>query len=95
MSTNALELGIDIESGYDGDRPDILGRGHHSGIEWRHRRNGQTCGYLILENQPLTSTLQWNGWLLKEKVKMLIVDPDNLLIELAAHIRAGGSQNFH
>ncbi len=90
VSTNALELGIDIGSldttvivGYPGTRASFWQQSGRAG------RNGQTCvNYLILENQPFDQYIAVNpGWLFEGKSENAIVDPDNLLIELA-HIRA-------
>ena len=73
VSTNALELGIDIGSldttvivGYPGTRASFCQQSGRAG------RNGQTCvNYLILENQPFDQYIAVEpGWLLKEKVKM-------------------------
>ena len=56
-------------------------------------RNGQTCvNYLILENQPFDQYIAVEpGWLFEGKSENAIVDPDNLLIELA-HIRAAAAE---
>lgn len=94
MSTNALELGIDIGSldttvivGYPGTRASFWQQSGRAG------RNGQTCvNYLILENQPFDQYIAVEpGWLFEGKSENAIVDPDNLLIELA-HIRAAAAE---
>ena len=94
VSTNALELGIDIGSldttvivGYPGTRASFWQQSGRAG------RNGQTCvNYLILENQPFDQYIAVNpGWLFEGKSENAIVDPDNLLIELA-HIRAAAAE---
>ena len=94
VSTNALELGIDIGSldttvivGYPGTRASFWQQSGRAG------RNGQTCvNYLILENQPFDQYIAAEpGWLFEGKSENAIVDPDNLLIELA-HIRAAAAE---
>lgn len=94
VSTNALELGIDIGSldttvivGYPGTRASFWQQSGRAG------RNGQTCvNYLILENQPFDQYIAVEPWWLFEgKSENAIVDPDNLLIELA-HIRAAAAE---
>lgn len=94
VSTNALELGIDIGSldttvivGYPGTRASFWQQSGRAG------RNGQTCvNYLILENQPFDQCIAVEpGWLFEGKSENAIVDPDNLLIELA-HIRAAAAE---
>ena len=94
VSTNALELGIDIGSldttvivGYPGTRASFWQQNGRAG------RNGQTCvNYLILENQPFDQYIAVEpGWLFEGKSENAIVDPDNLLIELA-HIRAAAAE---
>ncbi len=94
VSTNALELGIDIGSldttvivGYPGTRASFWQQSGRAG------RNGQTCvNYLILENQPFDQYIAVEpGWLFEGKSENAIVDPDNLLIELA-HIRAAAAE---
>ena len=48
--------------------------------------------YLILENQPCDQYIAVEpGWLFEGKSENAIVDPDNLLIELA-HIRAAAAE---
>ena len=94
VSTNALELGIDIGSldttvivGYPGTRASFWQQSGRAG------RNGQTCvNYLILENQPFDQYIAVEpGGLFEGKSENAIVDPDNLLIELA-HIRAAAAE---
>ena len=94
VSTNALELGIDIGSldttvivGYPGTRASFWQQSGRAG------RNGQTCvNYLILENQPFDQYIAVEpGWLFEGKSENAIVDPDNLLIELT-HIRAAAAE---
>ena len=81
VSTNALELGIDIGSldttvivGYPGTRASFWQQSGRAG------RNGQTCvNYLILENQPFDQYIAVEpGWLFEGKSENAIVDPDRI-----------------
>ena len=102
VSTNALELGIDIGSldsavvvGYPGTRASFwqqVGRAGRSGGE-RKGKDGKKCiNYLILENQPFDQYIAVDpDWLFAQGSENAIVDPDNLLIELA-HIRAAAAE---
>lgn len=102
VSTNALELGIDIGSldsavvvGYPGTRASFwqqVGRAGRSGGE-RKGKDGKKCiNYLILENQPFDQYIAVDpDWLFSQGSENAIVDPDNLLIELA-HIRAAAAE---
>ena len=94
VSTNALELGIDIGSldctvlaGYPGTRASFWQQTGRAG------RNGEKCvNYLILENQPFDQYIALAPeWLFSKSSENAIVDPDNLLIELA-HIRAAAAE---
>ena len=94
VSTNALELGIDIGSldctvlaGYPGTRASFWQQTGRAG------RNGEKCvNYLILENQPFDQYIALDPeWLFSKSSENAIVDPDNLLIELA-HIRAAAAE---
>ena len=89
-----MVVGIDIGSldttvivGYPGTRASFWQQSGRAG------RNGQTCvNYLILENQPFDQYIAVEpGWLFEGKSENAIVDPDNLLIELA-HIRAAAAE---
>ena len=73
--------------GYPGTRASFWQQSGRAG------RNGQTCvNYLILENQPFDQYIAVEpGWLFEGKSENAIVDPDNLLIELA-HIRAAAAE---
>ena len=94
VSTNALELGIDIGSldstvivGYPGTRASFWQQTGRAG------RSGEKCvNYLILENQPFDQYVAIDPeWLFSRESENAIVDPDNLLIELA-HIRAAAAE---
>ena len=94
VSTNALELGIDIGKldstvivGYPGTRASFWQQTGRAG------RNGEKCvNYLILENQPFDQYIAIDpDWLFAGGSENAIVDPDNLLIELA-HIRAAAAE---
>lgn len=94
VSTNALELGIDIGKldstvivGYPGTRASFWQQTGRAG------RNGEKCvNYLILENQPFDQYISIEPeWLFSQASENAIVDPDNLLIELA-HIRAAAAE---
>ena len=94
VSTNALELGIDIGKldstvivGYPGTRASFWQQTGRAG------RNGEKCvNYLILENQPFDQYIAIEPeWLFSGTSENAIVDPDNLLIELA-HIRAAAAE---
>src|SRR5699024_7351897 len=94
VSTNALELGIDIGKldstvivGYPGTRASFWQQTGRAG------RNGEKCvNYIILENQPFDQYIALDPeWLFSKSSENAIVDPDNLLIELA-HIRAAAAE---
>ena len=94
VSTNALELGIDIGSldstvivGYPGTRASFWQQTGRAG------RSGEKCvNYLILENQPFDQYIAIDPeWLFSKSSENAIVDPDNLLIQLA-HIRAAAAE---
>ena len=120
VSTNALELGIDIGSldstvivGYPGTRASFWqqsgragrsrGSGGHRGdssenhtgncIENSRDKETKKCvNFLILENQPFDQYIAIDPeWLFSRSSENAIVDPDNLLIELA-HIRAAAAE---
>lgn len=94
ICTNALELGIDIGKldctvlvGYPGTRASFWQQTGRAG------RSGRRCvNYLILENQPFDQYIAISpDWLFEGRSENAIVDPDNLLIELA-HIRAAAAE---
>ena len=101
VSTNALELGIDIGSldstvivGYPGTRASFWQQTGRAGRSAGSKeRDGERCvNYLILENQPFDQYIAINPeWLFSNSSENAIVDPDNLLIELA-HIRAAAAE---
>ncbi|MDG5856895.1 DEAD/DEAH box helicase [Clostridium beijerinckii] len=94
ISTNALELGIDIGKidttvivGYPGTRASFWqqsGRAGRSGIE--------STNYLIFENLPFDQYIAINpDWLFENGSENAVIDKNNLLIELA-HIRAAAAE---
>jgi DEAD/DEAH box helicase domain-containing protein len=94
VSTNALELGIDIGKidttilvGYPGTRASFwqqTGRAGRSGISCRN--------YLILESLPFDQYIGVNpNWLFENSSENAVVDKNNLLIELS-HIRAAAAE---
>lgn len=94
ISTNALELGIDIGkldstvlAGYPGTRASFWQQTGRAG------RSGERCvNYLILANQPFDQYMAVDPeWLFSTKSENAIVDPNNLLIELA-HVRAASAE---
>ena len=105
VSTNALELGIDIGKldstvivGYPGTRASFwqqTGRAGRNGgnPEKPAGKGAKKCeNFLILENQPFEQYIAIDPeWLFSQTSENAIVDPDNLLIELA-HIRAAAAE---
>lgn len=94
VSTNALELGIDIGrldstvlAGYPGTRASFWQQTGRAG------RSGRKCvNYLILDNQPFDQYIAIDPeWLFSMQSENAIVDPDNLLIELS-HVRAAAAE---
>lgn len=94
VSTNALELGIDIGSldttvlvGYPGSRASFWQQTGRAG------RGKNACkNYLILENQPFDQYIAIDpNWLFEAESENAIVDKNNLLIELS-HIRAAAAE---
>ncbi len=94
VSTNALELGIDIGSvdstvlvGYPGTRASFWQRTGRAG-----RTGRGSINYLILESLPMDQYVAMNPkWLFEQGNENAVVDPDNLLIELS-HIRAAAAE---
>jgi DEAD/DEAH box helicase domain-containing protein len=94
VSTNALELGIDIGKidttiivGYPGTRASFWQQSGRAG------RSGRACtNYLILENLPFDQYIAINpDWLFEGGSENAVIDKNNLLIELA-HIRAAAAE---
>lgn len=94
VSTNALELGIDIGKvdttilvGYPGSRASFWQQTGRAG------RSGSRCNnYLILESLPFDQYIGVNpDWLFDNASEHAIVDKNNLLIELC-HIRAAAAE---
>lgn len=94
VSTNALELGIDIGklestvlAGYPGTRASFWQQTGRAG------RSGKKCvNYLILDNQPFDQYIAIDPeWLFSMQSENAIVDPDNLLIQLS-HVRAAAAE---
>lgn len=94
ISTNALELGIDIGEidatvlvGYPGTRASFWQRTGRAG------RSGRECNnYLILEELPFDQYVAANpNWLFETGSETAVIDKNNLLIELA-HIRAAAAE---
>lgn len=94
VSTNALELGIDIGKiattvlvGYPGTRASFWQQTGRAG------RSGKSSdSYLILDNLPMDQYIALEpDWLFEASSENAVIDPDNLLIELA-HIRAAAAE---
>ncbi len=94
ISTNALELGIDIGKisatvlvGYPGTRASFWQQTGRAG------RNGKkSSNYLILDNQPFDQYIALEpGWLFEHSSENAVIDKNNLSIELA-HIRAAAAE---
>ena len=94
VSTNALELGIDIGSldttlivGYPGSRASFWQQTGRSG-----RKKTAAENFLLLENEPFDQYIAVDpDWLFGQSCENAIVDPNNLLIELA-HVRAAAAE---
>lgn len=94
VSTNALELGIDIGKldttviiGYPGTRASFWQQTGRAG------RSGSGCvNYLILENAPFDQYIAIDpAWLLERESEYAVVDQNNLQIQLS-HIRAAAAE---
>lgn len=94
VSTNALELGIDIGKiattvlvGYPGTKASFWQQTGRAG------RNGTvSSNYMILENQPFDQYIALNpDWLFQGGTETAVVDKNNLLIKLC-HIRAAAAE---
>lgn len=94
VSTNALELGIDIGQldttvlvGYPGTRASFWQQTGRAG-----RSGGSSTNYLILENAPFDQYIAIDpDWLLEKESEYAVVDKDNLQIQLS-HIRAAAAE---
>lgn len=94
VSTNALELGIDIGSidttvivGYPGTRASFW---QQSGRAGRSGKTSQT--FLILDNLPFDQYIAIDSeWLFSTGMESAVVDPNNLFIQLA-HVRAAAAE---
>lgn len=94
VSTNALELGIDIGKidttvlvGYPGTRASFWQQTGRAGRSGRESTN-----YLILDNLPFDQYIGINpDWLFANSCENAVIDKNNLLIQLA-HIRAAAAE---
>ncbi len=94
VSTNALELGIDIGRvdttllvGYPGTRASFWQQTGRAG-----RGRNACTNYLILESQPVDQYIGLNPlWLFENGTENAVIDKDNLLIELA-HVRSAAAE---
>ncbi len=90
ISTNALELGIDIGSldvvvmaGFPGTKASFWQQAGRAG-----RRSGNASILIILSNRPIEHYIAQDlNWLTESNVENAIVDTSNIFIQLA-HIRA-------
>lgn len=94
VATNALELGIDIGQldatvlvGYPDTRASFWQQTGRAG------RSGRSCtNYMILREMPFDQYIAVNpGWLFDGSSESAVIDPNNLLIQLA-HIRAAAAE---
>ena len=94
VSTNALELGIDIGkidtaviAGYPGTRASFWQQSGRAG-----RSGSGSNTYLILDNLPFDQFIAVDpDWLFQNESESAVVDPNNLFIELA-HVRAAAAE---
>ncbi|MCA8924760.1 MAG: DEAD/DEAH box helicase [Planctomycetes bacterium] len=94
VSTNALELGVDIgqlelviQAGFPGSRASFWQQLGRAG-----RRGDQAYGILILATRPTDQFLAKHpDWLLDQEAEHAVVDPDNLTVQLA-HVRAAAAE---
>lgn len=94
VSTNALELGIDIgkldivvEAGFPGTKASFWQQLGRAG-----RRGGKAFGILILDVSPNDQYLAVNSdWLFDSGVENAVIDKNNLFIQLA-HTRAAAAE---
>lgn len=94
VATNALELGIDIGRL---DATVLVGYPDTKASFWqqsgRAGRSGRACtNYLILREMPFDQYIAVNpDWLFDGSSESAVIDPNNLLIQLA-HIRAAAAE---
>lgn len=94
ISTNALELGIDIGSlevvvqgGFPGTRASFWQQLGRAG-----RRGDKAHAIVLLAMSPIDQYIaQDPGWLLNQEAEHAVVDPDNLAVQLA-HIRSAAGE---
>ncbi len=94
VSTNALELGVDIgalevvvQAGFPGTRASFWQQMGRAG-----RRQEKAHGILILAVQPLDQHIARDpDWLIGQPTEHAVVDRDNLAIQLA-HVRAAAAE---
>ena len=94
VSTNALELGVDIgaleiavQAGFPGSRASFWQQSGRAG-----RRGTLAHAIVILAMTPLDQFIGLDPeWLVSTKAEHAVVDPDNLMIQLA-HIRAAAAE---
>jgi Distinct helicase family with a unique C-terminal domain including a metal-binding cysteine cluster len=94
ISTNALELGIDIGkidttviAGYPGTRASFWQQSGRAG-----RSGFSSNTYFILDNLPFDQFIAVDPeWLFQSKSENAVVDPNNLFIQLA-HVRAAAAE---
>lgn len=94
VSTNALELGIDIgalevvvQAGFPGTRASFWQQIGRAGRRGRHAQ-----AIIMLRPSPMDQFIGQNpDWLVNAKSEHAVVDPDNLMIQLA-HARAAAAE---
>lgn len=94
VSTNALELGVDIgglevvvQGGFPGTRASFWQQVGRAG-----RRESESLAFVLLAMTPLDQYIASDpDWVLRERAESAVVDPDNLMIQLA-HVRAAAAE---
>ncbi len=94
VSTNALELGIDIgglevvvQGGFPGTRASFWQQLGRAG-----RRGGEAHAILVLGMTPVDQYIAMDpSWLVDQDAEHAVVDPDNLAVQLA-HIRSAAAE---
>lgn len=94
ISTNALELGIDIGKvdttvlvGFPGTRASFWQQTGRAG-----RSKNKCNNYLILDNRPIDQYVGINpNWLFENSNENAIIDPSNLFIQIA-HVRSAAAE---